>query len=196
MACWRERQASRIRNLYLKTILRQEIAFFDKETNTGEVVGRMSGDTVFIQDAMGEKVGKFIQITTSFFASFVVAFFQGWLLTLVMLCAIPPLVAAGAAMAYFISKVASQGQKAYAEAAFLVEQTIGSIRTVAAFTGEKQSLSKYSKSLKSSYRASIHEGIAAGFGLGSTMLIMFSGYGLGIWYGGKLILDNGYSGAL
>lgn len=51
-----ERQAARIRGLYLKTILRQDIAFFDKETSTGEVVGRMSGDTVLIQDAMGEKV--------------------------------------------------------------------------------------------------------------------------------------------
>ncbi|KAG1370989.1 hypothetical protein COCNU_16G000830 [Cocos nucifera] len=57
-ACWMaagERQAARIRNLYLKTILRQEIAFFDKETNTREVVERMSGDTVLIKDAMGEK---------------------------------------------------------------------------------------------------------------------------------------------
>ena len=51
-----ERQAARIRGLYLKTILRQDVAFFDMETNTGEVVGRMSGDTVLIQDAMGEKV--------------------------------------------------------------------------------------------------------------------------------------------
>lgn len=51
-----ERQASRIRSLYLKTILQQDIAFYDNETNTGEVVGRMSGDTVLIQDAMGEKV--------------------------------------------------------------------------------------------------------------------------------------------
>lgn len=54
-----ERQATRIRSLYLKTILRQDIAFFDKETDTGEVVGRMSGDTVLIQDAMGEKVFHF-----------------------------------------------------------------------------------------------------------------------------------------
>lgn len=53
-----ERQAARIRGLYLKTILRQDITFFDRETNTGEVVGRMSGDTVLIQDAMGEKVKK------------------------------------------------------------------------------------------------------------------------------------------
>lgn len=61
VACWMvtgERQAARIRRLYLKTILRQDVAFFDKETNTGEVVGRMSGDTVLIQDAMGEKVLK------------------------------------------------------------------------------------------------------------------------------------------
>lgn len=51
-----ERQAARIRSTYLKTILRQDVGFFDVETNTGEVVGRMSGDTVLIQDAMGEKV--------------------------------------------------------------------------------------------------------------------------------------------
>lgn len=51
-----ERQAARIRALYLKAILRQDISFFDKETNSGEVVGRMSGDTVLIQEAMGEKV--------------------------------------------------------------------------------------------------------------------------------------------
>ena len=59
VSCWMvtgERQAARIRSLYLKTILKQDIAFFDTETNTGEVIGRMSGDTILIQDAMGEKV--------------------------------------------------------------------------------------------------------------------------------------------
>lgn len=59
VACWMitgERQAARIRTLYLQTILQQDIAFFDKEVHTGEVIGRMSGDTVLIQDAIGEKV--------------------------------------------------------------------------------------------------------------------------------------------
>ncbi|XP_031286062.1 ABC transporter B family member 9-like [Pistacia vera] len=62
VSCWMvtgERQAARIRGLYLKTILRQDIAFFDTETTTGEVIGRMSGDTVLIQEAMGEKVASF-----------------------------------------------------------------------------------------------------------------------------------------
>lgn len=51
-----ERQAARIRSLYLKMILRQDIPFFDQETTTGEVISRMSGDTILIQDAIGEKV--------------------------------------------------------------------------------------------------------------------------------------------
>jgi ATP-binding cassette subfamily B (MDR/TAP) protein 1 len=51
-----ERQAARIRGLYLETILRQDISFFDVETSTGEVIERISSDTVLIQDAIGEKV--------------------------------------------------------------------------------------------------------------------------------------------
>nr|XP_029116814.1 ABC transporter B family member 4 isoform X2 [Elaeis guineensis] len=190
-----ERQAARIRNLYLKTILRQEIAFFDKETNTGEVVERMSGDTVLIQDAMGEKVGKFIQLTATFIGGFVVAFVQGWLLTLVMLATIPPLVVAGGIVSTVVSKMASRGQAAYGEAAVVVEQTIGAIKTVASFTGEKHAVNKYSESLKSAYSSGVQEGLAAGLGLGTVMLFLFSGYSLGIWYGSKLILDKGYTGA-
>lgn len=59
VSCWTitgERQAARIRALYLKAILRQDIEFFDKEMSTGQVVERMSGDTFLIQDSIGEKV--------------------------------------------------------------------------------------------------------------------------------------------
>ncbi|CAL4976715.1 unnamed protein product [Urochloa decumbens] len=198
VTCWMitgERQAARIRNLYLKTILRQEIAFFDKYTSTGEVVGRMSGDTVLIQDAMGEKVGKFVQLVVTFFGGFIVAFAQGWLLTLVMMATIPPLVVAGAVMSNVVAKMASLGQAAYAESSVVVEQTIGSIRTVASFTGEKRAVEKYNKSLKSAYKSGVREGLAAGLGMGTVMVLLFCGYSLGIWYGAKLILEKGYTGA-
>lgn len=59
MVCWNitgERQAAQIRYLYLKAILRQDVAFFDIETRTGEVVERLSADTVIIQGVLTEKV--------------------------------------------------------------------------------------------------------------------------------------------
>ncbi|KAK9733047.1 hypothetical protein RND81_04G040000 [Saponaria officinalis] len=197
VACWMvtgERQAAKMRNLYLKTILRQDIAFFDKEVHTGEVVERMSGDTVLIQDAMGEKVGKFIESISTFIGGFVIAFSRGWLLTLVMLSSMPLLVIAGSLMSIFLSKMAARGQTAYAKAAVVVEQTIGSIRTVASFTGEKQAIADYNKSIADAYRSGVQEGLAAGAGMGAVMFFMFCSYGLAIWFGSRMILRGHYTG--
>ncbi|XP_058095200.1 ABC transporter B family member 9-like isoform X2 [Magnolia sinica] len=189
-----ERQAARIRGLYLRTILQQDIAFFDKETTTGEVIGRMSGDTILIQDAMGEKVGKFIQLIATFVGGFAIAFSRGWLLAIVMVACIPPIVIAGGAMSIFMSKMSSRGQISYAEAGNVVEQTVGSIRTVVSFTGEKQALAKYSSSLKTAYKCSVQQGLGSGLGIGTVLLIVFSSYGLAVWYGSKLIIEKGYDG--
>jgi len=139
VTCWivtGERQSARIRGLYLKTILRQDITFFDTETTTGEVIGRMSGDTVLIQDAMGEKVGKFIQLISTFVGGFAIAFIRGWRLALILLACIPALVISGAIMALLMMKMSSRAQMAYADAGNVVEQTVGAIRTVSvnAFT--------------------------------------------------------------
>lgn len=66
----------------------------------------------------------------TFIGGFVISFTKGWLLTLVMLSVIPLLVISGGVMSLILSKMASRGQDAYARAATVVEQTIGSIRTV------------------------------------------------------------------
>lgn len=63
-----------------------------------------------------------------------VAFIKGWLLTLVMLSVIPFLATAGAFMTIFFSRMATKGQTAYGKAAIVVEQTVGSIRTVSCST--------------------------------------------------------------
>ncbi|KAJ4976405.1 hypothetical protein NE237_001511 [Protea cynaroides] len=197
VSCWMvtgERQAARIRGLYLRTILRQDIAFFDTETTTGEVIGRMSGDTILIQDAMGEKVGKFIQLMSTFLGGFAMAFARGWRLALVLLSCIPPIVVAGGVMAMFISKMASRGQIAYADAGNTVEQTVGAIRTVASFTGEKQALKKYNEALQRAYTSVVEQGLMSGLGIGIVLVIIFSSYGLAIYYGATLIINNGYNG--
>ncbi|KAJ7968838.1 ABC transporter B family protein [Quillaja saponaria] len=197
VSCWMvtgERQATRIRSLYLETILRQDIAFFDTETTAGEAIGRMSGDTFLIQDAMGEKVGKFIQLASTFFGGFIIAFARGWLLALVLLSCIPVVVIAGGIMSTVMSKMSSRGQVAYAEAGNVVEQTVGAIRTVASFTGEKQAIENYNRKLKIAYTSIIQQGMASGIGMGVMLPTNFGTYGLAVWYGSKLIIGKGYNG--
>ncbi|XP_049382380.1 ABC transporter B family member 9-like isoform X3 [Solanum stenotomum] len=197
MSCWMvtgERQAIRIRGLYLKTILRQDIAFFDTETTTGQVIGRMSGDTFLIQDALGDKVGKFIQYLSAFVGGFIIAFTKGWLLSLVLVSCIPALVIAGGAMASIMSKMSSRGQMTYAQAGDIVEQTVGAMKTVAAFNGEKLAMIKYDNTLKIAYAFTVQQGLVSGVGLGTFLLVLLSTYGLAIWYGSKLIIEKGYRG--
>lgn len=76
------------------------------------------------------QVGKFVQTIAAFFGGFVIAFMNGWLLTLIMLSVIPPIAISGVVMFKLIGKLASHKQTAYSQAATTVEQTISSIRTV------------------------------------------------------------------
>ncbi|CDY35168.1 BnaA09g18050D [Brassica napus] len=197
VSCWMvtgERQSARIRGLYLKTILRQDIGFFDTETNTGEVIGRMSGDTILIQESMGEKVGKFIQLISTFFGGITVACIIGRRLTVALIPCIPLIVATGGAMALIMSKMAGRGQLAYAEAENVIEQAVGSIRTVVAFTGEKQATQKYEKKLEIAYKSMVQQGLFSGLGLGVMMVVSYCTYGIAIWYGAWLIMEKGYTG--
>ncbi|EAY98909.1 hypothetical protein OsI_20864 [Oryza sativa Indica Group] len=198
VSCWSvtgERQATRIRSLYLKTILRQDMAFFDKEMTTGQVISSISTDTTLIQGATGEKVGKFLQLVTTFLGGFVLAFLKGWLLTLVMLSTIPPFIFAAGIVSKMLAKISNEGLASYSKAGDIVEQTVGSIRTVVSFNGEKKAIGLYNDLIKKAYKGAVKEGFIQGFGMGFLNLIYFSSFGLIVWYGSKLSLSRGYSGA-
>ncbi|KAI3846864.1 hypothetical protein MKX03_008457 [Papaver bracteatum] len=197
VSCWMitgERQAVRIRGLYLTTILRQEIAFFDKETTRGEVIGSMSGDIILIQGAIGEKAGEFFELTSTVLAGFIIAFVKGWLLTFVMLSTVPVLAICAAFMFILMRKQASRAQADYLQAGIVVDETISSIRTVASFTGENQAIFNYDKSLTKVYKSGVLEGVVAGLGLGSFSCILYSTYGLATWFGARMIIQKDYTG--
>ncbi|XP_062212545.1 ABC transporter B family member 4-like isoform X2 [Phragmites australis] len=199
VSCWTitgERQGARIRALYLKAILRQDIAFFDMELSTGQVVERMTGDTFLIQDAIGEKVGKSIQLLSTFVGGFIIAFVRGWLLALVMLSCIPPIAVAGAIVSRLMTRLSTRMQSKYGEAGNIVEQTLGAIRTVVSFSGEKQAIMTYNTFIRKACESALQEGAVSGLGLGSVMAVLFCSYGLAVWYGSRLIVKRGYNGGM
>ncbi|XBI51012.1 hypothetical protein VPH35_033596 [Triticum aestivum] len=161
---------------------------------TGQVVSKMSGDTVLVQDAIGEKVGKFQNLVAAFLGGFIVGFVKGWILSLVMLACVPPILFAAGVVAKVLSKISSRGQASYSNAGNIVEQTIGAIKTVVSFNGEKKAIISYNKLIHKAYKTDVEEGLTNGFGMASVLFVFYSSYGLAIWYGGKLVLAKGYTG--
>ncbi|PWZ34481.1 ABC transporter B family member 11 [Zea mays] len=174
----------------------KDIAFFDMEMSTGQVVERMAGDTFLIQDAIGEKVGKSIQLLSTFIGGFIIAFVKGWLLALVMLSSIPPIAIAGAIVSRLMTRLSTRMQAKYGDAGNVVEQMLGAIRTVVSFNGEKQAIRTYNKFIRKAYESALQEGAVNGLGLGSVMAVLFCSYGLAVWYGSRLIVERGYNGGM
>ncbi|CAD6238384.1 unnamed protein product [Miscanthus lutarioriparius] len=87
------------------------------EMSTGQVVERMSADTLLVEDAIGEKVGKTIQLLSTCVGGFAIAFVRGWYLALVMLSSIPPVAVAFACVSIFRARLSSRMQAKYGDAA-------------------------------------------------------------------------------
>lgn len=65
---------------------------------------------------------------------------------------------------------------------------------VASFTGERQAVARYNQSLTEAYESSVQEGLAFGLGYGSISFVSYTTYAFAVWFGGKMILEKGYSG--
>ncbi|EFA76462.1 ABC transporter B family protein [Heterostelium album PN500] len=195
VACWSiagERQSVRCRKQYLKAILRQEIGWYDV-TKSSELATRIASNTQLFQEAIGEKVGNFLHFTSTFISGFIIGLVNGWQLALVIIAVTPLLAACGAFMTKMMTDLTKKGQDAYAKAGAVAEEKIGSIRTVATFSGEERENARYAANLNEALKIGRKKGVYNGLGIGSVFFVMFASYSLAFWYGAKLITDKTYN---
>nr|XP_014435355.1 bile salt export pump isoform X3 [Pelodiscus sinensis] len=183
------RQIQKIRKLYFRKIMRMEIGWFDC-TSVGELNTRISDDVNKINDAIADQAALFIQRFTTFISGFLLGFVSGWKLTMVII-AVSPLLGLGAAtLGLTVAKMTGLELKAYAKAGAVADEVLSSIRTVAAFGGERKEVQRYDKNLVFAQRWGIRKGMIMGFFTGYIWFIIFLCYALAFWYGSKLVLEE------
>ncbi|KAF6360991.1 ATP binding cassette subfamily B member 11 [Rhinolophus ferrumequinum] len=184
------RQVQKMRKFYFRKIMRMDIGWFDCNS-VGELNTRFSDDINKINDAIADQMAIFIQRMTTSIGGFLLGFYQGWKLTLVII-SVSPLIGIGAAIiGLSVSKFTDRELKAYAKAGSVADEVISSIRTVAAFGGEKREVERYEKNLVFAQHWGIRKGIVMGFFTGFMWCLIFLCYALAFWYGSKLVLDDG-----
>jgi ATP-binding cassette subfamily B (MDR/TAP) protein 1 len=189
-----ERQAARIRVLYLRAMLAQDVSYFDVDARTGEVVSSIASDTLLIQDAISEKMGQFLHYLSTFVAGFAVGFSMLWKLGLVTLAVAPAIATAGGFYAYALTGFAAKNREAYEEAGTIAEQSLANVRTVYSFVGEHKAVARFSTALRRTLRLGYQSGLAKGLGMGATFFVLFTSYALLLWYGGVLVRHNEANG--
>ena len=95
-----ERQVFRIRLEFLKSILRQDLSWYDTRTSTNFAT-KMTEDLNKLQEGIGEKIGMLCFLVSTFVLSILKAFLHGWQLTLLLLSMIPMM----AVCTFFLSRI-------------------------------------------------------------------------------------------
>ncbi|KAI8319025.1 P-loop containing nucleoside triphosphate hydrolase protein [Martensiomyces pterosporus] len=184
-ACWAvaaENQGLRIRKLYYESIMRQDIGWFDT-VKTGELTTRITNDVNLVQDGLGEKFGFVFMNVVAFVVSFIIAFAKGWKLTLVCLCVIPFIAAAGGYLGVHISKLVTLAQDQTAASGAIADEVLSGIRTVMAFNGQAREVARYDEKIQEAYVYGKKNGFILGGSIGLIQFFIFVMYCVGFNFG-------------
>jgi ATP-binding cassette subfamily B (MDR/TAP) protein 1 len=184
-----EVNAKRIREEYLKAVLRQDIAYFDN-VGSGEVATRIETDTHLVQQGISEKVALVVNFIAAFFTGFILAYVRNWRLALALSTIIPVIGITGATMNKFISRYMQLSLKHVAEGGSLAEEVISTVRTAQAFGTQKILSAMYDIHIGKAFAVDFKAAMVHGFGLSVFFFVIYSAYALAFQFGTTLIIQG------
>lgn len=184
-----EHISQKIREQYLRAILRQNIGYFDK-LGAGEVTTRITADTNLIQDGISEKVGLTLTALATFLTAFIIAYVKYWKLALICTSSIVTLITIMGGGSRFIVKYSKKSLVSYGLGGSVAEEVLSSIRTATAFGTQHRLADQYDEYLKEAERWGIRLQIVLACMVGGMFGTMFLNYGLGFWMGSRFLVDG------
>ncbi|UJR24257.1 hypothetical protein I4U23_027224 [Adineta vaga] len=187
-----ERQVRTIRQILFQSIMKKDIVYFDTH-KTGELNLLLTDDIMKIRDGIGDKFGALVHTFATLISSIVISFVKGWKLALVILSTLPIILTSFIITSMIIRKFSAIELKAYGNAGIIAEEAISSIRTVLSYNGQEKEIQRYEQSLDKAKKSAIKKNIINGITMAIQLLFVYSLFGLGCWYGAKLIREENYT---
>ncbi|KFX89951.1 hypothetical protein V495_01201 [Pseudogymnoascus sp. VKM F-4514 (FW-929)] len=189
-----ERLVHRVRDQAFRTMLRQDIAFFDKDENTaGALTSFLSTETTHIAGLSGATLGTILTVVVTLIAALAVSIAIGWKLSLVVASTIPILLGCGFLRFWILAQFQSRSKKAYESSASYACEATSAIRTVASLTRETDVLDNYKKQLSAQGAVGLKSTLRSSTLYASSQSMTLLVMALGFWYGGTLLANKEYT---
>ncbi|XP_040010856.1 ATP-binding cassette sub-family B member 9 isoform X2 [Xiphias gladius] len=186
----------RLRNHLFRTLMRQEIAFFD-ENHTGDIISRLSADTTQVSDLISQNVNVFLRSTIKGAGFFIFMFGMSWKLTLVTIMGFPYIALVSKLYGEYYKKLTKEVQTTLAEANKVAEETISAMRTVRSFANECGEADSYYAKLLVMFQLNKKQAVAYACYMWSSCISELALEVAILYYGGHLVVTGQMSsGAL
>ncbi len=184
-----ERAVTRLRDQLYRSILSQEIAFFDQR-RTGELTSRLSSDTTLLQSAVSANISMGLRNLVQGIGGITLLVATSPRLTLLMLSVVPAVALGAVAYGRKVRKLSREVQDALATSTEVAEESISGIRTVRSFDAEETEMRRYSGAVELSYQLGRKRAMAGASFMGGASFAAYAAATLVLWYGGKLAMNG------
>lgn len=178
-----------LRSSVFAAIMKQEIAFFDRN-KTGELINRLSSDTSVVSQSLTMNISDGLRSTVMALAGVGMMFYMSTELAIVGMSVVPPVALMAIWYGRYVRSITKSVQDTLAQATQVAEERIASIRTVRSFAQEPLEMKRYDRNIDSvlhmTYKESLARGIFFGLtGLSGNIIILSV-----LYYGGGLVTES------
>ncbi|KAF2449191.1 leptomycin B resistance protein pmd1 [Karstenula rhodostoma CBS 690.94] len=194
--CWSiasQRLGQRIRDHYLKSILGQDIEFFDS-LQAGEVSSRLNGDIQAIETGTSEKVGVFLTCIAFCITAYVIAFIKDAELAGMLVSLIPAFLLMTLVGGYFTQKYSGKVSDAFGKASAIASEALSHVGLVHALGAQDRLEDKYRGYLGEAKKEGTSKATASAIQAGTLYFIAFAANALAYWQGSVRIAASVESG--
>ncbi|KAL0476687.1 ATP-binding cassette, subfamily B protein [Acrasis kona] len=184
-----DRVGIRLRNIYFKSVVHQELGFFDIK-KAGKLINVMSEDMEAIQTAFTSRVSIFVQYASQFTLGVIFALITDIITALLALAAVLFLFFFVIFMSTLLSFINKKIGHLSASSMATASEVIGSMRTVRSMGGEEREQGRLNNDLKLIAHYAIFKGLVRGVTQMVIQFIILGDAAFVFWYGGRK-LSNG-----
>lgn len=189
-----ERLIHRARDKAFRTMLRQDIAYFDREENTaGALTSFLSTETTSLAGLSGSTLGTILNTATTLIAAITLGLAIGWKLALVCTAVVPVLLACGFLRFWMLARFERRSKVVYEKSASFACEATSAIRTVASLTREEDVWQQYHEQIVRQQQSSLRSVLKNSTLYAASQSLVFCCTALGFWYGGRLMGSGEYT---
>lgn len=184
-----ERVVTDLRRAVFDHILALEPAFFDA-TRTGDVISRLTNDTLQLQQVIGYGLSMFVRNSLMMAGAAVMLFVTSWKLALLVLLGVPATLIPILLLGRRVRRLSRDSQDRVADVSAYIDEAVHEIRTVQAYAHEDTDRAGFGRHAEAVYRSGVARIGNKAFLISSVMLIAFCAVGVILWIGGHEVLGG------